>query len=218
MGRPVRVSRDEVLRAARDAFSERGYDGTTLAAIGARVGLSPAALLRHAPTKGALFSAAMSPPLEDLPPIDFLARARGDEDPAKVLRKLAFAVVPFLEAKLGENIARWLRARTGDEARTIRLPFDPRKKPSPPARALAVLEEYFRRASRAGRLHVRDPRAAALAFLGSLNAYVFLHRVMRIADPPVPLPRYVDTLLDVWRAGAIRYPRPPRTRRKREPA
>jgi hypothetical protein len=51
---------------------------------------------------------------------------------------------------------------------------------------------------------VRDPRAAALAFLGSLNAYVFLHRVMRIADPPVPLRRYVDTLLEIWSRGAIR--------------
>jgi hypothetical protein len=51
---------------------------------------------------------------------------------------------------------------------------------------------------------VRDPRAAALAFLGSLNAYVFLHRVMRIADPPVPLRLYVDTLIEIWQRGAIR--------------
>lgn len=198
------MSRDEILRGAREAFAERGFDGTTLAAIGAKVGLSPAALLRHAPTKEDLFSAAMAAPSDDLPPIEFLVAAKGDDDPAKVLRRLAFAVVPFLEAKLGENIARWLRARTAKEARTITLPFDPRHRPTPPARALALLEEYFRRARRAGRLEVRDPRAAALAFLGSLHAYVFLHRVVRIAEPPVPLGRYVDTLLDVWRRGALR--------------
>ena len=46
MGRPARVTREQVLRAAREAFSESGYHGTTLAAIGARVGISPAALLR----------------------------------------------------------------------------------------------------------------------------------------------------------------------------
>lgn len=204
MGRPAKASREEVLRAAREAFAERGYDGTTLAAIGARVGLSPAALLRHAPTKEALFSAAMAVPVEEISPIEFVAHAQGDEDPSRVLRRTAYAVVPFIESKLGENIARWLRARTADAARTIKLPFDPRKRPSPPARALALLEGYFRRASRAGRLDVRDPRAAALAFLGSLNAYVFLHRVMRIADPPVPLRRYVDTLLEIWSRGAIR--------------
>src|SRR5688500_13312999 len=106
MGRRARVSRDGVLAAAREAFAERGYDGTTLAAIGARVGLSPAALLRHAPNKEALFSAAMSAPGQELPPIEFLARTDGREDPARVLRSLAFAVVPFLESKLGENIVR----------------------------------------------------------------------------------------------------------------
>jgi AcrR family transcriptional regulator len=204
MGRPARVSRDAVLQAAREAFAERGFDGTTLADISARVGLSPSALLRHAPTKEALFAAAMSAPGDELPPIEFVAHARGDEDPARILRRVAFAVVPFIEAKLGENIARWLRAKTADEARTIKLPFDPRQRPSPPARALALAEDYFRRASRAGRLRVRDPRAAALAFLGSLNAYVFLHRVMRIADPPVPLRLYVDTLIEIWQRGAIR--------------
>jgi AcrR family transcriptional regulator len=204
MGRPARVSRDAVFHAAREAFAERGFDGTTLADISARVGLSPSALLRHAPTKEALFAAAMSAPGDELPPIEFVAHARGDEDPARLLRRVAFAVVPFIEAKLGENIARWLRAKTADEARTIKLPFDPRQRPSPPARALAFAEDYFRRASRAGRLHVRDPRAAALAFLGSLNAYVFLHRVMRIADPPVPLRLYVDTLIEIWQRGAIR--------------
>ena len=204
MGRRARVSRDEILRGAREAFSERGFDGTTLAAIGAKVGLSPAALLRHAPTKEDLFSAAMSVRADDLPPIEFLAAAEGGEDPAWVLRRLAFAVVPFLESKLGENIARWLRARSERAARTITLPFDPRRRPTPPARALALLEEYFRRARRAGRLDVRDTRAAALAFLGSLHAYVFLHRVVRISEPPVPLGRYVDTLLDVWSRGALR--------------
>jgi AcrR family transcriptional regulator len=215
MGRPAKTSRDAVLRAAREAFAERGYDGTTLAHISARVGVSPAALLRHAPTKEALFSEAMSARVDDVPPIEFLAEARGDEDPAEVLRRLALAVVPFLEAKLGENIVRWMQAKTREEARTIRLPFDPRKRPTPPARALAVLEEYFRRASRAGRLEIRDARAAALAFLGSLNAYVFFHRVMRIADPPVPLTRYVDTLLDVWKRGAIRPARRRREKRSR---
>ena len=54
MGRRARASRDQILRAAREAFSERGFDGTTLAAIGARVGLSPSALLRHAPTTPSL--------------------------------------------------------------------------------------------------------------------------------------------------------------------
>ena len=57
MGRPAKVHREDVLAAARDAFVRGGYEGTTLADISARLGVSPAALLRHAPTKQALFTA-----------------------------------------------------------------------------------------------------------------------------------------------------------------
>src|SRR5512144_966682 len=89
MGRPARVSRDAVLRAARDAFAERGFDGTTLTDISSRVGLSPAAILRHAPTKEALFSAAMSNPVDEAPRLEFVAEAGGDADPADVLRQVA---------------------------------------------------------------------------------------------------------------------------------
>src|SRR6478736_3686486 len=134
MGRPARVTTEEVLAQARRAFAERGFEGTTLANIGARLGVSPAALLRHAPTKQALFRLAMESeaPGQALPS-DFLTSVGASEDPARVLRRLARGLVPFIEQKMGENIARFLRARTEEEARTIRLPFDPRQRSSPPA-------------------------------------------------------------------------------------
>jgi len=203
MGRPQRVTREQVLSEARRAFSERGFEGTTLADIGARLGVSPAALLRHAPSKEALFHRAMEPEAGEVLPTDFLASVGADEDPARVLRKLAREFIPFIEQKMGENIARFLRARTEEEARTIRLPFDPRKKSAPPARAIRALEAYFRRARTAGAVSVPSPRAAALAFLGSLQSYVFLHRVLQV-EPPVPLDRYLDTVLEIWKHGAIR--------------
>ena len=203
MGRPARVTREQVLIEARRAFAERGFDGTTLANIGARVGVSPAALLRHAPSKKALFALAMeSEPAGQALPTDFLASVQLSEDPARVLRRLAREFIPFIEQKMGENIARFLRVRTEEEARTIRLPFDPRKKSSPPIRAIRALEAYFRRARASGKISLRQPRAGALAFLGSLQSYVFFHRVLRIA-PPVPLDSYLDTVMDLWRHGAL---------------
>ncbi|HKF41762.1 MAG TPA: TetR/AcrR family transcriptional regulator [Thermoanaerobaculia bacterium] len=203
MGRPQRVTREQVLAEARRAFSERGFEGTTLADIGARLGVSPAALLRHAPSKEALFHLAMEPESGEVLPTDFLASVPTGEDPAKVLRRLAREFIPFIEQKMGENIARFLRARSEEEARTIRLPFDPRKKSAPPLRAIRALEGYFRRARESGSLSVRSPRAAALAFLGSLQSYVFLHRVLHI-EPRVPLEGYLDTILEIWKNGAIR--------------
>jgi AcrR family transcriptional regulator len=207
MGRPARVTREQVLTQARRAFAERGFDGTTLADIGARLHVSPAALLRHAPSKKALFAAAMeSEPVGETLPTDFLASVPLSQEPARVLRRLALEFIPFIEQKMGENIARFLRARTEEEARTIRLPFDPRKKTSPPVRAVRALETYFRRARAAERVSLSHPRAGALAFLGSLQSYVFFHRVLRIA-PTIPLDDYLDTVMEVWRRGALRHGR-----------
>jgi AcrR family transcriptional regulator len=209
------VSRDEVLHAARQTFAERGYEGATLSAIGGRLGISASAVLRHAPSKEALFAAAMASAEGDLAlPVDFLSRVDGDGDPRPVLRRLGRAFVPFLEARIGEVIARYLKARAAgqnpDPARL--LPFDPAARPNPPQRALALIEDYFRRARRAGRLEVRDPRAAALIFLAALHSYVFLHRVAAVLDPPLPLDRYLDSLIDIWTRGALR---PPRRRKRR---
>jgi AcrR family transcriptional regulator len=206
MGRPPRVSRDDVLRAAREAFAERGYEGTTLAAIGARVGVSPAALLRHAPDKHALFAAAMAAGEAEDFPMAFLADADPREDPRLVLRRLAETAIPFLESALAENIARWMYARTAAGSRTLRIPFDPRSRTNPPRRVLVLLEDYLRRASRAGRVRVKDARAAALSFMGSINAWVFFNRMLKIVDPPFPLERYLDTVLEIWTRGAIRRP------------
>jgi AcrR family transcriptional regulator len=211
MGRPARVTRQQVLTAAREAFAARGYEGTTLAYIAAQVGVSPAALLRHAPSKQALFGLAMSSG-ERVPlgPIQFLDAVKGNEDPRLVLQRVAHAFVPFIEARLGEHIARWQFANVG-APRAIPLLFDPDQKPTPPEWALGQLERYLRRASRAGRIQVRDPRAAALSFLGSLQAYIFFHKMLRL-DPPMPLPRYVETVVTIWTQGAIRPERRARTR------
>jgi AcrR family transcriptional regulator len=204
MGRPARVTREEVLAQARGAFAERGFEGTTLADIGARLGVSAAALLRHAPNKQALFALAMeSEPAGEKLPAEFLASVPADANPALVLRRLAREFIPFIERKMGENIARFLRARTEEEARTIRLPFDPRKKTSPPALVVGALERYLRRASVARTVCVPNARAAALAFLGSLQSFVFFHRVLRMR-PPIPLDVYLDTVIEIWKRGALR--------------
>lgn len=220
MGRPPLVSRAEVLAAARAAFAERGYDGTTLAAIATRLSLSPAALRRHAPNKAALFQAALAPaePSEPLP-MHFLASLDGNEDPRLVLRRLAEAFVPFAEAKIGESIARWQHtAAAGDPGIGLTLTS---QQADAPRRGLSLVETYLRRAQRAGRVAVADPRAAALAFMASLQSYVFLHQVMRVLEPPLPLDRYLDCLLDIWTRGALRPAastapsNKPRNRRKR---
>jgi AcrR family transcriptional regulator len=211
MGRRPRVTRAEILRAAREAFAERGYEGTTLAAISSRVGLSPAALLRHSPTKEALFAAAMAAreTEEESLFFEFLEGVPGDSDPRKVLRRLAEGWMPFFELKIGADVARYLHApphhpegRSAGEMCEMRSDLSEIRR-----RGFKVIADYMRRASKARRLHVLDPEAAAIAFMGSLVSYVFLHRIARIIDPPLPFDRYLDNLIGIWTRGAIRVPK-----------
>ena len=215
------MTRGQVLQAAREAFAERGFDGTTLTQIAARLGVSPAALLRHSPTKEALFGAAMAAAEPALPlPIGFLDRLDGSEDPAVVLRAIAERAIPVLEATFAETIVGWLHARRPAAGGPISIPFpfDPRSEGSPPRQAFRAIEKYMRKAVRAGRLRIADVRAAATAFQGALFAYVAFHRLFGILDPPLPLDRYLDTLIAIWTGGAIgRAPAAGRRRKRGQP-
>jgi AcrR family transcriptional regulator len=80
--RPLRAdarrNREQVLRAAAEAFAASGY-GVPLDEIAARAGVGPGTVYRHFPTKEALFEAVTTARIEDL-----LADARrraADADP-----------------------------------------------------------------------------------------------------------------------------------------
>jgi AcrR family transcriptional regulator len=203
MGRTARVTREQVLAAAREAFVERGFEGATLADIGARLSVSPAALLRHAPTKRALFLACMGAAEPDMLPLAFLEELDGSEDPRAVLRRVAETMVPFLETRIRQIVARWVYFKTLPGVGRVPLPFDPEVRPTPPQKNLSFLEGYVRRAARKGRLGVSNPRAAAFAFFATVHSFVFLQHVVEALEEPMALDEYLDTVLDVWTRGAI---------------
>jgi AcrR family transcriptional regulator len=204
MGRTPRVSRDQVLSAARETFVERGYEGATLSAIGSRLGVSAAALLRHAPTKRDLFLASMGAGETELTPLAFLEDHDGSEDPRRVLRRVGEVMIPFLESKIRQMVSRFVYLKTTiPGVGPVPLPFDLSQKPTPPQQNLKFLEDYMRRGVRRGRLGVGNPRAAALAFLATIHSYVFLQTVIPALDEPMPLDEYLDAVLDIWTRGAI---------------
>jgi AcrR family transcriptional regulator len=58
--RPRDVAVDAIVEAATRLFSQRGYKGTTVAAVAAEVGLTDAGVLHHFPTKHDLVMAALN--------------------------------------------------------------------------------------------------------------------------------------------------------------
>ncbi|HXH93966.1 MAG TPA: TetR/AcrR family transcriptional regulator [Thermoanaerobaculia bacterium] len=201
MGRPPRIRREQILESARRVFAAKGFDAATLADIAGEIGVTPAAILRHVDSKAALFSEAMqSGGLID-PPACVLELANIDPatDPRIVLRRLAQEVVPFISSIITTRIV----VATYESARrtSLVLPFNAEEE-NPPKKAFRLLTNYMRRAAKAGVLHVRDPRAAALLFMGSLQGYVLFHYVLKV-EPIFPLAGYVDALIDLWSEGAI---------------
>ncbi len=213
MARPARVTRAQVLEAARAACAERGFARVTLAEIGRRLGITAAAVLRHAPDKESLLREALLAPgggREPLP-FEFLRETSGDRDPREVLTRLAREYHRFAGKKIGEQMATWQALQGGGASLTLRLPFDPESPDSPPRRGFRLVADWFARAEKAGRLKTGDPRAAALGFMGALHGHVFFHQVLRNVHPAVPFDGYLETLLSLWLPRAA--PRPSAARR-----
>jgi AcrR family transcriptional regulator len=200
MGRPPRITREQLLETARGVFGVKGFEAATLADIAAELRVTPAAVLRHVDSKQELFRLAMRARVT-APPDFIMALAEVDArtDPRVVLRRIAEQFVPFAEEIIGENVAIYMH----EKARSLVVPFDADAPDSPPRRGLAVVDDYFRRAMDAGVIRRSDPRAAALLFMGSLQAYVIMHHILKVAPKPYPLDRYIDALIDLWCNGAI---------------
>jgi len=129
MGRPAIISREQLLDTARSVFARKGYEAATLADIAAKLKVTAAAVLRHFPSKQALFAAAMQPRRLEIPTfIHELATVDPAADPRIVLRRLAEQFVPFVQRTLAENLAVYMFSRAQT---SIVLPFDPRDPDTP---------------------------------------------------------------------------------------
>lgn len=214
MGRPPRISRQQLLDVARRVFSTRGFEAATLAEIGAELGVTPGAILRHVESKSALFAEAMTSGEQIDPPAAILELANIDAastDPREVLRRVASEVVPFIQRILASRIV--VAMRENAMRTSVELPFDPAAQDTPPRRAFMLLAGYFARANEAGTMRVKDPRATALLFMGSLQGYVLFHHVLKVR-PVYPLDDYIDALIELWSEGAIRVANSGGTREK----
>src|ERR1051325_11422413 len=161
MGRPPTVTRDDVLETARRVFATKGFEATTLADIAAELGVTPAAVLRHAKSKQALFAAAMRARHIEMPAaIIHLQATGGAEDPRVVLRRLAEEFVPFVSKTIAESLAVYMHRRSQT---SIVLPFDVRDDDSPPRRR--------------GRRHPRE---------GPARRSAPLHGIAAVLRPPSP--------------------------------
>jgi AcrR family transcriptional regulator len=68
-------TREAILSAARELFADRGYQATTMRAVGARAGVDPALIHHYFGTKDGLLQAALVLPVD---PVELLAGVAAD--------------------------------------------------------------------------------------------------------------------------------------------
>src|SRR3954471_23006277 len=125
MGRPPTIRRDQLLESARRIFAAKGFAATTLPDIAAELRVTPAALLRHADSKEALFRAAMERSDDVQPPqsvLDLATIDASEADPRDVLRRLAEGFVPFAKRMIETRLVMAMHENT--RRTSVVLPFD----------------------------------------------------------------------------------------------
>lgn len=115
----ARNSKDTVLNAAVAMFSERGFEGTSMRELGAKLHVTARALYRHYPDKSALFVAAVAPLLDGVdgllvtpPDATFAARLDWTTRYAELLRRN-----PDVTRLVGAEIAWSRHEEVGPRAR-----------------------------------------------------------------------------------------------------
>jgi AcrR family transcriptional regulator len=106
----------QIARASADAFGSQGYHAVSMEDIAARVGITPAALYRHSPSKYDLFRDAVLGLGQLLVDVTAFGDDRVGDDPAMTLRALASALVDAAIAnRAAGGLYRW-------EARYLKAP------------------------------------------------------------------------------------------------
>jgi AcrR family transcriptional regulator len=157
MNEPVPDSSGRLIDAAIDAFAERGYHATTTRDIATRVGLSPAALYVHFPSKQALLTQISR--LGHEAAVELVDKSmEGIADPVGRLRAViaAFAAWHAEHHLVARVVQHELAALADDDRRSV----------------IALRQQIERQVERqleagvaAGTMEVADPRAVTRALL-----------------------------------------------------
>ena len=179
--RPRRRSPDQIratiLREATGLFIERGYAGTSMNELNARVGGSKVSLYKHFGSKKALFAAVLDDVLKDhMQQLDDVDFDHPDlHDGLESIARHMLATVASPEAVGLWRLLYTEAPRSPELART----FINRG----PLRTFAGVERFFRHHVEAGHLSVRDTAAAAEYFVGIVLHKPMLYRYTEASKP-----------------------------------
>lgn len=197
MARPVTITQEAILEAAREVFLERGIRATT-AEIAQRAGVSEGSVFNRFKTKQELFQAAFR--LGGFEPrwLKNLPALVGKDDLEGTLYNLAMEVLHFFTRLMPLMVMAGANPMFGAEGAG-----PPRVHDSPPAVALKRLSAFFDAEMRTGRLRRHDPEILARAFLGGLWQHAAFSTFFLPEDElPMPTEQFVRGFVHLLLTGA----------------
>ena len=207
-GRPLSLSDDALLDAARAVFFERGLEATT-SEIARRARISESVIFYRYKTKEALFSAVFERELTMPPAFARLALRAGVGqvaenlfDAGMSLIELSQRVLPFMMMAFVSPTKLNVLAKHAQKPHPMRQEM------------IGLLSRYFEAEMQAGRLRELQGEILARTFLGGITQFVMS---AHMTPPPSQLdtPTFLRGLIDVLLHGAVEASKPRRARKRR---
>lgn len=195
MARPVSISSERILSAAREVFLEEGFSARTTE-IARRAGISEGTIFKRFPTKQALFAAAMGADSSQW--TESLPERIGRGELRDNLVQIALEVLSELRTTVPAALCAW-------GSRTVDARGDANDE-------LAALSRYFEAEMKLGRLKVCEPGPLARTFFAALLGHAVLELTGAAESTPLSDRNFARTLVDsllaaLGRAQSVGEPR-----------
>ena len=192
MARPVSISNEQLLEAAREIFLREGY-GASTSAIARAAGVSEGSLFKRFGSKDDLFHAALQ-----IPRLDLAASLQPRVGTGEVRTHLEYAalqLMAFFRELMPTVMTLWRK-----HAPNMKALWQGQEDPQP-LRTLRDIVHYIEAERALGRVNPGDPWVLARMLVGSTHHYAFLDQVGLGAamSPEAYARQLVDTL---WRGVA----------------
>jgi len=190
--------RQQIVEAAVDLFSRKGFRGTTTREIAEAAGISEAMIFKHFATKHDLYFAIIEAKSETEELLAGAARAVSAEDDAAVFRSVALKLLEQTEKDPSLMRLLLFSALEGHELSDIF--FESRVK-----RLHEFLSSYIRTRIEEGRFQSVDALVAARGFIGMTVHYLLIHEIFGLKRPPRSSPQeVVETFVSIFLKGIER--------------
>jgi AcrR family transcriptional regulator len=205
MARPITISDESLLDAARAVFLEHGIRATS-AEVANRAGVSEGTLFKRFRTKEQLFHAAMSVSLEDESAqfVGSLASRVGRGTLREQFEEVALLGIAFFRKIVPLHMMSWSSQSKNEGSGPYNEEGEHRA-----LEGRRLFEGYFEGERRIGRLRNVDVSVLARTFMGAIYNFAAMEVLVGEGDPiPMPAETFVRGLVDILLRGVEGAPTP----------